>query len=117
MSGIRTTLDEIKNINDKLDKMKTLRQRKKELSEIVIEYIRKNKNNNYNPDLHNTGIRVENTLFIVTEKKKTTRRNKDDIYNDILNLLKHDGIQGETILELEKIWKGEVMLFLKLSKA
>ena len=106
MSEIRAALDELKGVAQEMynlnKKLKELRQRKKELDEIVIEYLDNN---------DKKGLRVENVVFVATEKNSRSRIGKSEVINNGVDVLTRYGIREnarEIVEELEASRKGQV---------
>ena len=102
---IRATLEELKNNAQELfnlnKKVKELRARNKELNAVVIEYLETQ---------NKPGLRLDNIVFLATEKNTRARKKKADVVKDAAEVLKSHGIQGdvsEVIKQLEECRKGE----------
>ena len=103
-SDIRGTLAELKEIAQEVHnlnkKLKELRERKKELEKSVVDYLEQN---------DKPGLRLDNIVFLATEKTARARKKKAEVLKDTADVLKKHGVQGdlnEVILELEASRKG-----------
>ena len=101
---IRATLEELKGIAQELfnlnKKIKELRARKKECEKKVVDYLEAN---------DKPGLRLDNIVFLTTEKNSRARKKKADIVKDTAEVLQRHGVQGnveEVIKELEESRKG-----------
>lgn len=106
MSEIRAALDELNGVAQEMynlrKRLKELQQRKRELDSVVIEYLDSN---------DKKGLRVENIVFVATEKNTRSRVNKSEAINNGVNVLNRYGIQNnarEILEELEATRKGPV---------
>jgi cation transport regulator ChaC len=104
MSEIRATLEELKSISQEVynlnKKLKEYRLRKKELEVKVVEYLETN---------DKPGLRLDNIVFLATEKNTRSRKKKTEVVKDTVEILKRHGVQGdinEVIEELEESRKG-----------
>lgn len=104
MSDIRDKLEELKSIGQEIynlnKQLKTLRLRKKELEDDVVEYL---------GSQGRKGLRFENVTFLANEKKTTARKNKAEVLKDTADILIRHGVQGnvsQVIEELEASRKG-----------
>lgn len=104
MSEIRAALEELKGVAQEIynlnKQLKDLRARKKELESKVIEYLDSN---------DRSGLRLENIVFVASEKNARARKKKSEITKDTAEVLKKHGVQGdinEVIEELEASRKG-----------
>lgn len=103
-TDIRGTLSELKEIAQEVHnlnkKLKELRERKKELEKGVVQYLDEN---------GKPGLRLENIVFLATDKTARARKKKSEIQKDTADVLRKHGVQGdlnEVILELEASRKG-----------
>lgn len=104
MSDIRDKLEELKSIGQEMHnlnkQLKTLRLRKKELEEDVVEYL---------DSQEKKGIRFGSITFLAKDKKTTARKNKAEVMKDTADILIRHGVQGnvsQVIEELEASRKG-----------
>ncbi len=105
-SEIRAYLEELKNIAHEMHsnnaKMKGLRSRKKELEEIIVEYLEVN---------NKPGLKLDNIVFLAGEKNSRMSKKKSEIKKDMADVLKRYGIDGdpsEVLDELDNAKKGMV---------
>jgi len=104
MSEISSALKELKGVAQEIHnlnkQLKELRQRKKDLESIVIEYLDSNDRN---------GVRLDNIVFVASEKNARERKKKNEIEKDTAEVLRRHGVQGdvrEVMEELEATRKG-----------
>ena len=106
MAEIRATLEELKSISQEVynlnKKLKEYRLRKKELETKVVDYLETN---------DKPGLRLDNIVFLATEKNSRARKKRTEVVKDTVEILKRHGVQGdvnEVIEELEETRKGMV---------
>ena len=104
MSEISAALKELEGVAREMHnlnkQMKELRQRKKDLDSIVIEYLDSN---------DRKGVRLDNIVFVASEKNARGRKKKNEIEKETIEVLRRHGVQGdihEVIEELEATRKG-----------
>jgi hypothetical protein len=103
---IKSTLEELKGLGQELytlnKKIKELRSRKKELEGKVVEYL----------EAHNKpGLKLDNIVFITSEKTTRSRKKKDEITTDSVDVLKKHGVVGDhnvILQELDNARKGSI---------
>jgi copper chaperone CopZ len=104
MSEIRAALEELKGVAQEMHNLtkqiKELRLRKKELEGKVIEYLDTNDRN---------GVRLDNVIFVATEKSSSLRKKKAEVEKDAAEVLKRHGVQDVrgVLEELASVKKGE----------
>lgn len=104
-SEIRASLEELKSIAQELHninkKTKELRLRKKELENKVLEYL----DSNGKP-----GLKLDNIVFMTSEKRASARKKKSEVVRDSVDVLRKHGLEDnvaqEILLELEQSRKG-----------
>jgi len=104
---IKAILEELKNIAQEQytmrQKTKELAARKKELDARVFDYLETHEQ---------VGLRLNNLMFMTSERKTHTRKKKAEIVDDAEAVLKRHGVQGnikDLIVELDAARKGEPM--------
>ena len=105
---IKADISELKSINNNIqqlsEQLRPLRQRKKQLEESILQYMR-----SANQDQPINTIKMQDIQIVAVEKKVREKLSKDEKEDTAVKLLQQSGVANarKTFAELQEMMKGE----------